>query len=66
MNDMQEPEWLFPFECLKIGESFFIPTTNTASMLYAIESGAKRAKIKIKAYITTKEKHLGVRAWRIA
>jgi hypothetical protein len=34
-------------------------------MLYAIECGAKRAKIRIKAYITTKENHLGVRAWRI-
>jgi hypothetical protein len=50
---------------MKIGESFFVPTLSTAEMLYAIECGAKRAKIRIKAYITTKENHLGVRAWRI-
>lgn len=64
--ELHEPEWIFPFEWMKIGESFFIPTTNTAVMLYAIECGAKRAGVKIKAYITTKENHLGVRAWRIS
>ena len=66
MSNLQEPEWLFPFEYMKIGESFFIPTLNTAEILYAIECGAKRDKIRVKAYITTKENHLGVRAWRIS
>jgi hypothetical protein len=51
---------------MRIGESFFIPTLNTAEMLYAVERGAKRAKVKVRAYITTKENHLGVRVWLIA
>lgn len=62
---MNEPEWIFPFDHMEIGQSFFIPTLETASMLYAIESGAKRSKVKIKAFITIKDNHLGVRAWRI-
>ena len=66
MSNMLEPEWIFPFEYMKIGESFFIPTMETAQMVYAIESGAKKAKIGIKVYITRKENHLGVRAWRIS
>jgi hypothetical protein len=66
LNQLPEPEWIFPFDYMSIGESFFIPTLNTAEMLYAIECGAKRSKIKIKAYITTKENHLGVRVWLIA
>ena len=64
--ELHEPEWIFPFKYMEIGDSFFIPTTNTAVMLYAIECGAKRDGVKIKAYITTKDKHLGVRAWRIS
>lgn len=62
---MNEPEWIFPFDHMEIGQSFFIPTLETAPILYAIECGAKRSKIKIKAFITTKDNHLGVRAWRI-
>lgn len=35
-------------------------------MIYALESGAKRAGVKVKAFVTTKDECLGVRAWRIA
>ena len=66
MSDLQEPEWIFPFDYIKIGDSFFVPTMETAQMVHAIESGAKKAKIAVKVYITQKENHLGVRAWRIA
>lgn len=62
---MNEPEWIFPFDYMEVGQSFFIPTLETAAMLYAIESGAKRVKVKVKAYITTKDNHIGVRAWRV-
>lgn len=65
-NLQNEPEWLFPFEFMEVGQSFFIPTMQTASMLHAIESGAKRSKIKVRAYITIKDKHIGVRAWRVS
>ena len=35
-------------------------------MIYALESGAKRAGVKVKAFVTVKDECLGVRAWRIA
>jgi hypothetical protein len=51
---------------MAIGDSFFIPTLKTAQMIYAAESGAKRAGIRVKTFVTTKEDYLGVRVWRIA
>ena len=50
---------------MEVGDSFFVPTLRPSPILYAIENGAKRADIRIKAYISSKEGHLGVRAWRI-
>jgi hypothetical protein len=50
---------------MDVGDSFFIPTLRFAEMIYAIDCGAKRAKIKIKCYITAKDEHLGVRTWRV-
>tara|TARA_R100001369_G_scaffold1012_3_gene3508 strand:+ start:254 stop:460 length:207 start_codon:yes stop_codon:yes gene_type:complete len=60
-----EPEWVFPFENMDIGESFFIPTLKSSDMIYAIESGAKRAGIRVKVFVSTKENHFGVRVWRL-
>ena len=57
---------MFPFENMSRGESFFIPTTKPSPILHAIESGAKRANIKVKVFITVKDKCLGVRAWRLS
>jgi len=34
-------------------------------MIYAIESGAKRAGIRVKVFVSTKENHFGVRVWRL-
>lgn len=65
MIQIPEPEWVFPFEVMEVGESFFIPTLRFAEMLYAIDSGSKRAGIKVKSYITAKDGHIGVRTWRI-
>jgi len=65
LNQYKEPEWIFPFDGMHIGDSFFIPTVKTSPLIYAAESGAKRAGIKIKAYTTVKEGHLGVRVWRV-
>lgn len=62
---VQEPEWVFPFQGMDIGDSFFIPTLRFAEMIYAITTGAKRAKIRVKAFVTTKDGHIGVRAWRV-
>jgi hypothetical protein len=63
---IEEPVWLFPFQGMDIGDSFFIPTLRTAEMIYAIDTGAKRVGIKIKSYVTTKDGHIGVRTWRIS
>ena len=61
----EEVEWVFPFENMVIGESFFIPTLKTSQMIYMIETGAKRVGVRIKAYVTSKDNHLGVRVWRV-
>jgi hypothetical protein len=50
---------------MEVGQSFFVPTLKPSPMLYAIESGAKRTGVKIRAFITMKDGCLGVRAWRI-
>jgi hypothetical protein len=50
---------------MDIGDSFFIPTLKPSPMSYAIESGGKRAGVKVKAFVTQKDGCLGVRAWRI-
>ena len=62
---MNEPEWIFPFAAMEVGESFFIPTLRFADMIFSLENGAKRAGIRVKCYVTVKDKHLGVRAWRV-
>jgi len=65
MIQVPEPEWVFPFNNMEVGDSFFIPTLRFAEMLYAIDSGSKRAGIKVKSYITVKDEHIGVRTWRV-
>jgi len=60
-----EPEWNFPLDWMQIGDSFFVPTLKPSSMIYAIDSGAKRAKIRVKIFEAIKDDCLGVRVWRI-
>jgi hypothetical protein len=50
---------------MQIGDSFFVPTLKPSSMIYAIDSGAKRAKIRVKIFEAIKDDCLGVRVWRI-
>lgn len=63
-TEILEPEWLLPFEGMEIGDSFFIPTLRPAELIYAIDCGAKRIKIKVKSYYTAHDGKLGVRTWR--
>jgi ethanolamine utilization microcompartment shell protein EutL len=63
---LTEPEWIFPFEDMNVGDSFFIPTLRPVEMLYVIDTRSKVAGVKIKAYPSSKDKSLGVRVWRIA
>lgn len=65
MIQIPEPEWIFPFDSMEVGDSFFIPTLRFAEMIYAIDCGSKRAGIKVKSYIASKDNHLGVRTWRV-
>jgi hypothetical protein len=50
---------------MEVGDSFFIPTLRFAEMIYALDCGAKRMGIRVKAYVATKDDHIGVRAWRV-
>ena len=60
-----EPEWVLPFENMEIGDSFFIPTLKPSPLIYATDSGAKRAQVKIKSFITQKNNCMGVQVWRV-
>lgn len=64
-NEIIEPEWIFPFEAMRVGESFFIPTLRPAELIYAIDCGSKRAQIRVKSFVVRKDDYLGVRTWRI-
>ena len=64
MIDLVEPEWIFPFDGMNVGDSFFIPTLKPAEMIYIVDTRAKVAKIRVRAYTTTKDGCLGVRVWR--
>jgi len=61
---LKEPVWVFPFDFMEIGESFFIPTLKQSAMIFAVESAAKRAKVRIRVYPSLKEGCLGIRVWR--
>jgi len=65
MIQLPEPEWIFPFSSMEVGDSFFIPTLRFAQIIYAIDCGSKREGIKVKSYITSKDRHIGVRTWRV-
>lgn len=61
-----EPEWVFPYSGMSVGDSFFIPTMKPAYMTYVIDTTAKKFGIKAKVFTTTEDGVLGVRAWRVA
>lgn len=66
MKQIPEPEWIFPFDGMNVGDSFFIPTLRPAEMLFTVDNRAKAAGIKVKAYASSKDGRLGVRVWRIS
>jgi hypothetical protein len=65
LDNQKEPEWLFPFESMLVGDSFFIPTLKPSPMIYALDCGSKRAGVVVRSFVTQKDGCLGVRAWRI-
>jgi hypothetical protein len=64
MTKLSEPEWLLPFEAMRIGDSFFIPTLKPAELIYIIDTRAKVAGVRVKSFTTIKDGHIGVRVWR--
>lgn len=60
-----EPEWLFPYDFMKVGDSFFIPTLRPSHMIYIIDVTSKKAKVKTKALMWREDGVLGVRVWRV-
>lgn len=62
---LEEPEWVFPFEGMSVGDSFFVPTLKPAEMIYIVDTRSKVAKVKVKAYTSLKDGNLGVRVWRV-
>ena len=60
----EEPVWLFPFQGMGIGDSFFIPTLKPASMIYIIDTRAKVLGYRVKIFPSMNDGCLGVRVWR--
>lgn len=63
VND--EPEFIFPFDYMTSGQSFFIPTLKPASMVYTVNRMAHSAGVRVRVYPASKDGLLGVRVWRI-
>jgi len=64
-SQLDDPIWLFPFEGMSVGDSFFVPSVKPSHLIYIIDTRAKAADIRIKAYTSVKDGCLGVRVWRI-
>ena len=63
--DFEEPEWVFPYQAMEIGDSFFMPTIRPSYAHYIIDLTSKRVGVRVKAYTTLDEGVLGVRVWRV-
>jgi len=59
-----EPEYLLPFEQMRVGDSFFLPTLRPAEMVYVMDTRAKVAGVRVKSYPATKDGLIGIRVWR--
>jgi len=46
LTQIVEPEWILPFEAMKVGDSFFIPTLRPAELIYSIDCGAEANDIR--------------------
>jgi hypothetical protein len=64
-REFHEPEWLFPFDGMEVGDSFFIPTLDSEKMVSIITKRAKAAGIKVSVMPFLNKGTLGVRAWRL-
>jgi hypothetical protein len=60
-----EPEWVFPYQFMEVGESFFMPTIRPAYAHYVIDKTAKKVGVVMKTYTVMEDGVLGVRSWRV-
>ena len=60
-----EPEWVFPYQFMEVGESFFMPTIRPAYAHYVIDRTAKKVGVVMKTYTVMEDGVLGVRSWRV-
>jgi hypothetical protein len=60
-----EPEWVFPYEFMEVGESFFMPTIRPAYAHYIIDKTSKKVGVVMKTYTVTEDEVLGVRSGRV-
>ncbi len=58
-----EPEYFLPFEQMKVGDSFFLPTLKPAEMTYIVDTRSKVAKVKVKCFPAIKDGC--IRVWRV-
>ena len=63
--DFREPEWIFPYANMQVGDSFFMPTVRTAYAHYIIDVTSKRVDIRVKVQTVVEDGVLGVRVWRV-
>lgn len=63
--DFKEPEWIFPYAVMEIGDSFFMPTVRPSYAHYIIDTTSKRVDVRIKVFTVIEDGVLGVRAWRV-
>lgn len=66
LTDFREPEWIFPYLTMEVGDSFFMPTVRPAYGHYIIDVTSKRVDVVMKIYTVIEDDVLGVRAWRIS
>lgn len=64
-NEFSGVEWVFPFQGMDVGDSFFVPTLKPAGAIYTIESLAKDVHAHVQARPAIKDGYLGVRVWRV-
>jgi hypothetical protein len=66
LTDFREPEWIFPYLTMEVGDSFFMPTVRPAYGHYIIDVTSKRVDVVMKTHTVIEDDVLGVRAWRIS
>jgi hypothetical protein len=64
-NLFSEPIWLFPFDGMEVGDSFFIPTLKSSEAIYSAVEASKKHNLRVKAFAAMKDGIMGIRVWRV-